>query len=94
MPLILIVFQTLFKSSGYSESFRVTGRPFVPHTNPTGRPYKPYKPGDEPGESSGSSDPVSATPTGDKLLIIIIVCACAGVMVIIIGCAALVVYMR
>ena len=60
---------------------------------PNGRvTYKPYKPN---GKEEGISDPVSATPSGDKnLMIIIIVCACAGVTVIIIGCAVLVVYMR
>ena len=58
--------------------------------NNQGVAYKPFKPNEE-----GISDPVSATPSGDKnLMISIIVCACAGVTVIIIGCAVLVVYMR
>ena len=94
--------QSLHKSSGYSETFRVTGggdnRPLVTirpggnGNNNNGRPYKPYPPKEKEG---GISDPVSATPSGDKnLMIIIIVCACAGVTVIIIGCAVLVVYMR
>ena len=102
----IFIFQSLHKSSGYSDSFRVTGgggpiRPIPPNRNGNkgnnnnnggSRPYEPYPSGEE---VVGPSDPVSATPAGDKnLMIIIIVCACAGVTVIIIGCAVLVVYMR
>ncbi|XP_053394772.1 tyrosine-protein phosphatase Lar-like isoform X3 [Mercenaria mercenaria] len=81
----------LFKSSDYSDSFTVTS---VPDPISTGGPiYRPGGPSEPRGEGSGG-DPEVKNPGDKHLVTIIIVCACAGVVLIVIGCAVFALVMR
>ncbi|XP_060552122.1 tyrosine-protein phosphatase Lar-like isoform X4 [Ruditapes philippinarum] len=77
----------LYKSSDYSDSFTVVS---VPHEKPVDPRYAVV----EDNKAKANSDPQHKTPSDEHLVTIIIVCACAGVVLIVIGCAVFALIMR